>query len=70
MRENPKVLNTKLSKEICLMALVKNQRYSKDFRNVLKYFNMKKWKIRRFKSKFVMIEYDKNLRDYVAIGQI
>jgi hypothetical protein len=38
MRENPKVLNTKLSKEICLMALVKNQRYSKNFRNVLNIF--------------------------------
>ncbi len=63
MRENPKVLNTKLSKEICLMALVKNHWYSKNFRNKLI-----KWKIRRFKSKFVMIEYDKDLRDYVAIG--
>lgn len=28
-----------------------------------------KWIIRRFKSKFVMIGYDKDLRDYVAIGQ-
>ncbi len=62
MRENPKVLNTKLNKEIYLMALVKNQRYSKNFRNII-------WKIRRFKSKFDMIEYDKDLRDYVAIGQ-
>ena len=62
MRENPKVLNTKLNKEIYLMALVKNQRYSKNFRNII-------WTIRRFKSKFDMIEYDKDLRDYVAIGQ-
>lgn len=45
MRENPKVLNTKLNKEIYLMALVKNQRYSKNFRNII-------WTIRRFKSKF------------------
>jgi hypothetical protein len=66
MRESPKVLDTKLNKEIYLMALVKNQRYSKNSKNI---FEKIKWKIRRFKSKFVMIEYDKDLRDYVAIGQ-
>lgn len=34
MRENLKVLDTKLNKEICLMALVKNQRYSKNSKNI------------------------------------
>lgn len=33
MRESPKVLDTKLNKEIYLMALVKNQRYSKNSKN-------------------------------------
>ena len=34
MREIPKVLNTKLIIEMLLMALVKNQRYCKNLRNV------------------------------------
>lgn len=33
MRENLKVLDTKFNKVICLMALVKNQRYSKNSKN-------------------------------------
>lgn len=34
MRENLKVLDTKLNKVICLMALVKNQTYSKNSKNI------------------------------------
>lgn len=41
MRENLKVLDTKLNKEICLMALVKNQRYSKNSKNNIKYLKNK-----------------------------
>ena len=34
MRENLKVLDTKFDKVIYQMALVKNQRYSKNFKNI------------------------------------
>ena len=64
MRENLKVLDTKLNKEICPMALVKNQGYSKNSKNILA--------IRRFnipKLKFIKIKFrELILRDYVTIG--
>ena len=38
MRENLKVSDTKLNKVICPMALVKNQRYSKNSENSYRQF--------------------------------